>query len=74
MRYLGVHLNDKIMFRKYIETRTALRWGVANLIKKLFCDMGLCIKGTIKLIKTILIPTLIYRLEVWWKGKNNLNG
>jgi len=52
------------MFRKHIETRIALRWGVANLIKKLSYNMGLCVKGTIKLIKTVLIPILIYGLKV----------
>ena len=74
VRYLGVHLDDKMTFRKHIETRTALGWGVANLIKKLSRDMGLRVEGTIKLIKTVLIPTLTYGSEVWWKGKNDPNG
>jgi len=64
VRYLGVHFNNKIMFRKYIEIRIALRWGVVNLIKKLSYNIGLYIKGIIKLIKIVLIPILIYRLKV----------
>ena len=64
IRYLGVYLNNKIIFRKYIETKTAFKWEITNLIKKLSYNMGLCVKGIIKLIKTVLIPTLTYRLEV----------
>ena len=41
VRYLGVYFDDKLMFRKHIEIRTALRWEVANIIKKLAQDINL---------------------------------
>jgi len=48
----------------YIVRRIAAGWGVARLIRNLTTKIGLRMEAIVKIIKTILIPSLIYRSKV----------
>jgi len=67
-------VDNKLSFKFYVVRRTAAGWGVARLIRNLLLKMGIRTEALVKMIKTILVPTLIYGSEVWWKGRENDEG
>jgi hypothetical protein len=74
VKYLGVHIDNRLSFKKHVTARAAQGWGITKMIKKLTQDMGLRTEATLKLIKTVLVPTLTYGSEVWWRGKEDEKG
>jgi hypothetical protein len=57
-------LDNKLSFTAYMARRTVVGWGVARLIRNLITKIGLRTEAIVKIIKTILIPSLVYRSKV----------
>lgn len=53
--------------------RTVVGQGIARLIRNLLTKIGLKIEALVKIIKTVLIPVLVYRSKVQQKGRENNN-
>jgi hypothetical protein len=57
-------LNNKLSFKAYIARRIVVGWGVARLIRNLLTKIELRTEAVVKIIKIVLIPSLVYRSEV----------
>jgi len=64
VKYLGVVLDNKLSFKAYVARRTAIGWGVARFIRNLLTKMELRTEAIVKIIKIVLVPSLVYRSEV----------
>ena len=68
VKYLGVVLDNKLSFKAYVVRRMVVGWGVARLIRNLLTKIELRTEAVVKIIKIVLVPSLVYRSKVWWKG------
>ena len=70
LRWLGMHFDRKLRFRQYIEIRAAKAMKVSNHIKALSATTrGPPAAGLRKIVKTVVLPTLLYGYEAWYRGR-----
>jgi sporulation protein YlmC with PRC-barrel domain len=64
VKYLGVVLDNKLSFKAYVARRTVVGWGVARFIRNLLTKIELRTEAVVKIIKIVLVPSLVYRFKV----------
>lgn len=70
LRWLGVYFDRKLKFRRHVEVRAAMAAKVANHLKGLAAvTRGPPADGLYKAVRTVVLPTLLYGSEAWYKGR-----
>ena len=70
MRWLGVHLDSRLSFKKHVEVMTGKALKAANFLRSL----NKTIKGSppdavAMAAKACVIPVALYGLDAWWPGE-----
>jgi len=70
VRWLGVHLDQKLTFKRHVEIRVSHANKVADHLRAIAtATRGPPADGLHKAVKSVLLPTALYGHEVWYKGR-----
>lgn len=74
LRWLGIWFDRRLTFKRHVERRVAATIKIANHIKSLGrVSRGPPADALHKAVTTIVIPSLLYGSEVWYKGRTKPN-
>lgn len=69
VKYLGVHLDHMLTLVQHVKTRISATQAMMGLMRRLGgTTKGLPVHQATKIIKTIVIPQLLYGSQMWWRG------
>lgn len=70
VRWLGVHLDPRLSFRKHVEVMTGKALKTANFLKSLNkTRKGSPPDAVAMAAKACVLPVALYGLEAWWPGE-----
>lgn len=68
-RYLGIYIDKNLTFATHVKNRCKATAGSLALLRRLGgTTKGLPTKAARKFIISIILPSLMYGSELWWKG------
>ncbi|KAL1952888.1 hypothetical protein VTO42DRAFT_4058 [Malbranchea cinnamomea] len=75
VRYLGIWLDRKLTFKKYVDTMAVKARQVAGGIQALSNTVrGAPVQLLRQAVQACMLPILCYRAEAWWPGKSRVVG